>query len=383
MSLDRRVADFVPRQHGAVEVPARDSDRLDRIPTQRGLLPEPGPVAPAPGRRRGRTVLVVVSLAVTAALVATAGVVANQRSVRVEQRQAEAARVAASLTAYHGGARVLDAAQAAGQGPWIDAVATARDAARSAAAAGTSQLAAAPHAGAPLLAALHAAVDQATATADDPTAGLDALTAAAAGVTAPAKAAQDAEAAWPAAEAARIAAEQQAAAQAAAQQAAAQQAAAQQAAARAAAQPVHRATTTRTTTTSTQAPAGGGTVQSIPAGGLVCPGAPVGAAASESSVAAIGAAINAFRQANGLPALAVVRSGTLVAHAEDMAASGGIWHSGFENIVGCTSGGVPSLVQAWANSAPHAAQMLRTGVTTMQVGGATAGGYLYGAVKFL
>ena len=65
-----------------------------------------------------------------------------------------------------------------------------------------------------------------------------------------------------------------------------------------------------------------------------------------------------------------------------MAASGGIWHSGSDNIVGCTSGSVQSLVTAWEHSAPHNAQMLRTGVTTMKVGGASAGGYLYGAVKF-
>ena len=120
----------------------------------------------------------------------------------------------------------------------------------------------------------------------------------------------------------------------------------------------------------------------IPAGGLVCPGAPVGGAASESSVSAIGAAINAYRQSQGLPALSVVRSGTLVGHAEDMAASGGIWHSGQDNIVGCTSGSVQSLINAWSRSAPHNAQMLRTDVTTMKVGGASAGGWLYGAVKF-
>ena len=96
----------------------------------------------------------------------------------------------------------------------------------------------------------------------------------------------------------------------------------------------------------------------------------------------MGAAINAYRQANGLPALAVLRSGSLVAHAEDMAASGGIWHTGYENIVGCTSGGLQSLIDAWSRSAPHNAQMLRTDVSRMYVGGATGGGWLYGAVKF-
>ncbi len=36
-------------------------------------------------------------------------------------------------------------------------------------------------------------------------------------------------------------------------------------------------------------------MQAIPTGGLVCPGAPVGAGVGESSYSAIGAAINAWR----------------------------------------------------------------------------------------
>ena len=202
---------------------------------------------------------------------------------------------------------------------------------------------------------------------------------AAAAVAGPAKAVQDAEAAWQVAEQARIAAEQKAAADAAAAKAAAD------AAAKATPKAPKKSSTKSATSSGTSTSAGsasGGTQRAIPAGGLVCPGAPVGGAASESSVSAIGAAINAYRQSQGLPALSVVRSGTLVGHAEDMAASGGIWHSGQDNIVGCTSGSVQSLINAWSRSAPHNAQMLRTDVTTMKVGGASAGGWLYGAVKF-
>lgn len=397
MALARRVATSLPQQKVSPEAaPAEQAQPvtvgrltrrqlMDHVPTQRGTIPEPPAPAPAPApqqpeRRRSRTALVAVSLTVTAALVGGSAVVVHQRSVRVAERSAADVRVAAALDAQLAGTGTVDAVQRSGEGAWTAALTSAHQAAQAAADSGTAQLAAAPHAAPALLAGLRSAVDLASGTAADPTASLTALTVAAAGVAGPAKAAQDAEAAWQVAEQARIAAEQKAAADAAAAKAAAD------AAAKAAATPksAKKTTTKPSGSSGTQGSSSpsGGAQQAIPAGGLVCPGAPVGAAAGESSVQAIGAAINAYRQSNGLPALAIVRSGTLVAHAEDMAASGGIWHSGQDNIVGCTSGSVQSLLNAWSHSAAHNAQMLRTDVSTMKVGGATAGGWLYGAVKF-
>ncbi len=354
MAIDRRVA----------EVPtATTAARLDQVPTQRTGPDAPEAPRPDP-RRRGRAVTLGVALTATAALLVTTGVVQHQREVRQTERAAAGVRVAAALLVQ--GADVPDASQVAGQGAWTAALSGAHEATTAAAGAGAQTLAATPHAGDAPRATLQSVVDAAAGLAADPTASLTELTAAAGAVTMPAKTATDAEAAWQAAEQARVAAEQ-AAAQAAAE-AAARKAAAAKAPAR------QRST----------APSGGTATgpMAIPAGGLVCKGAPVGAGAGESSVGAIGEAINAYRLANGLPALGVQRSGQLVSHAQTMATSGGIWHSGYDNIVGCTSGSVQSLVNAWANSAPHNKQMLRTDVSVMKVGGASSGGWLYGAVKF-
>jgi len=405
MALTRRVVTTtsVPQQKGspeselateptALELAATGTGRaslLDHVPTQRGALPEaPEPLQTeeAPARRRGRVPMVAVAVTVSAALVVGTAVVAHARSTQAAERAAANVRVAAALAAQDTtdmAARYT--AERTASGAWVAALATAREKTRQAATDGAQQLAADLNADPALLAALQAAVDLANATAADGTASLIDLSAAAAGIAAPAKAASDSQAAWQAAEQARIAAEQQAAADAAAKAAA--DAGAAQAAAAAAAKPVAPAPkpavkpATSSGTQTSPAPTGG-TVQPIPAGGLVCPGAPVGAGVGETSYSAIGSAINAWRAGQGLPALAITRSATLVAHAEDMAASGGIWHSGFDNIVGCTSGNIASLINAWANSAPHRAQMLRTDVTTMKIGGATSGGWLYGAVKF-
>ena len=385
MALTRRVAaTAVPQQHGAPGQAEAGTDRaslLDRVPTQRGAVAGSPPEVPelaGPDRRRGRRVLMIAAVTVSAALVVGSVVEVHQRTVRVTERTAADVRVAVALAAGNGDAAGQDAAQVAGRTAWSGAVSAAREAARGAAASGAQQLAAGGHADPALLAALQSAVERATSTAADPAASLATLSSAASGVAAPAQGVADAENAWQA-EQARVAAEQQAAAEAAAKAAA--DAAAGTAHVAASTRPAARPATSSGTRTAA-VPAAGGAVQAIPAGGLVCPGAPVGAGVGESSAAAIGAAINDFRVGNGLPALAVTRSGTLVAHAEDMAASGGIWHSGSDNIVGCTSGGVSSLITAWANSAPHRAQMLRTDVSVMKVGGATSGGWLYGAVKF-
>ncbi|WP_448631358.1 CAP domain-containing protein [Cellulomonas soli] len=110
------------------------------------------------------------------------------------------------------------------------------------------------------------------------------------------------------------------------------------------------------------------------------PGA--GGSGSESSVGAIGAAINDYRASQGLPTLSVNRSGSLVQHAITMSTAGGIWHSGGDNIVGCSNGGLSSLMSGWKGSPRHNEQMLRTDVSTMYVGGATGAGFLFGAVLF-
>ncbi|MDM7830589.1 CAP domain-containing protein [Cellulomonas edaphi] len=121
----------------------------------------------------------------------------------------------------------------------------------------------------------------------------------------------------------------------------------------------------------------------VPSGGLVCRGSG-GAGAAEQRVKAIGAAINSYRKSHGLRTLRVSRSTTLVNHAKRMATTGGIWHSGRDNIVACVSDdSARTMVRAWAHSAPHKAQMLRRGVTRMTVGGAVNDGWLFGAVRFL
>ncbi|WP_159810058.1 CAP domain-containing protein [Cellulomonas citrea] len=113
---------------------------------------------------------------------------------------------------------------------------------------------------------------------------------------------------------------------------------------------------------------------------LACLSTPPGSG-SPASASAVGAAINSYRASIGLPALSVSTSGTLSSHSLDMAASGGIWHSGFDNIVGCAPSAT-SLVGAWSRSPSHQAQMARTDVSSMSVGAATADGFLFSAVKF-
>ncbi len=396
MALDRRVAVDDPKVAPDTGVQADDGsaararrvqeERLDRVPTQRGPLagaPQAGPVSdeqPVPSERRpGRVALVVGAVTASVALVVAAGVVQHQASVRLEQRRAEEARLAAAVEAIASDEQVSQITLRDERIAATAALAKERGAVTGAVAAADQVLDASPHAGDEALAALRAAIAQVTGEATAPLATPADLDAAQASLAAPLAAVQKAEAEWQAAEAARIEAERKAAEEAARK--AAEEAAAQQAAEAA------RSSKPRSSGTSTQtgtAPAASTTpsTPTIPAGGLVCPGAPTGGGAGESSVDAIGAGINAYRQSQGLPALAVGRSGGLVSHSIDMATAGGIWHSGSDNIVGCTSGSVQSLVNAWSRSAPHNAQMLRTDVSSMAVGGASFGGWLYGAVKF-
>jgi len=237
-------------------------------------------------------------------------------------------------------------------------------------------LAATPNAGDAPRAALSAASSAVATAITAPATSAASLRRLTAGVAAPQQGAVDGQAAWQAAENARVAAEQAAAA-AAAQEAAAAAAARTKSAS---APRASRTTVSRSTSGAAAAPPPAA-APGVPAGGKVCTSA--GGGAGESSVGAIGAAINAYRSSLGLPQLSVSRSGGLVSHAIDMANAGGIWHSGSDNIVGCVSNGSASaLVSAWSNSPGHDAQMRRTDVSGMAVGGASLDGWLYGAVKF-
>ena len=363
-------ADGTTTRTSAVPTRYAPAGTLDRVPTQRT-----GPSLPPPAPRR-RTAAVLVGLGAVAALVVTSAVVQQQRADAAELQHAAQARTAQALAALSADTAGRDDVATVGTAELTAARAAAAAGVTAALAHANGTLGSAVHVGDDLRAPLRGGMVSVAAILGGDRASLAALRAGIATLTGQDQAVAAAEQAWQTADAARAAAEQ-AAAQAAAD------AAAQQAAQQAARQPVR--TFTRTTTRSSApltAPVSSGPV-TIPPGGLVCPGAPSGTPGVESSVGAIGAAINAYRAANGLPTLSVSRSGTLVAHAEDMADAGGIWHSGFDNIVGCVSNeSATTLVQRWAASPPHNAQMLRTDVSSMAVGGAVAGTWLYGAVKF-
>jgi len=346
---------------------------LDRVPTQRS-----GPTAP-PAAPRRRVAAVLVGFGAVVVLVVGGAVVQQQRADAAEQQHAEQARTAQALAALSADATTRDDVATAGSAELTAARAAVTATTTAAVAHANDTLAAAPHVGDDLRGPLQSGIASVTAILGGSPASLAALRAGVSGLTTQDQTVAGAEQAWQAADAARVAAEQAAADQAA------------QAAAQAAAQQAARQSTRSTTRSPARssAPAAGAPAApaagpvSIPAGGLVCPGAPTGTPGAETSVGAIGAAINDYRASNGLPALSVSRSGYLVGHAADMADAGGIWHSGADNIVGCISNGSASgLVGAWSRSPSHNAQMLRTDVSSMAVGGAGAGGWLYGAVKF-
>lgn len=357
-------------------VPSRyaPAGTLGHVPTQRTGPSRPSGPGQSPAPRR-RTATVLVGVGAVTALVVAGTVVQQQRATAAEQQHAVQVRTDQALAALAGDNDARDDVATAGTAE-LTAARTAATAATTAALAhANATLAGSPHVGDDLRAPLQTGIASVASILGGHAPSLAALRAGTVGLAGQDQAVAGAEQAWQAADAARVAAEQ--AAQQAAADAAAQ-AAAQQAAAKA-----PRRTTTRTTTSAPAAAAPASGPMSIPPGGLVCPGAPTGTPGAESSVGAIGAAINAYRASNGLPALSVSRSGYLVGHAADMADAGGIWHSGSDNIVGCISNGSASaLVVAWSQSPPHNAQMLRTNVSSMAVGGATAGGWLYGAVKF-
>jgi chemotaxis protein histidine kinase CheA len=226
-------------------------------------------------------------------------------------------------------------------------------------------LAASPHAGDQNLAALQQATDAVSASAASIGKGtsLAALRATQQAVQAPQQAAAEAQAAWQAAEDARIAAERAAAEQAAAA-AAAQRSASRQSTPRA-------ARSTGSAPAAAAAPAA-----EAPASGWV-------AGVESYGVSGLGAAINAQRAANGLPALSVGGSSSLADHAAEMAAAGSIWHSGRDHIVGWVQPvSAEQMIQAYMNSPSHRAWILKEGKTKVSIGAVTYNGRLYTAMVF-
>lgn len=350
---------------------ARTAAPAGTIPTQRSRAGGPRPHG---GRSRRTWYVVAGGLALVLAGTTT-GVAAQRAAALREEQVAEARlRISAVLPAATTDGGVRDALDAqAATAVYSSARAAVTASAQQVVERANATLAASPQAGDGPRGQLGAAAGAVSTAIAGPNVSITALRTATGGVAAPEKAVVDAQAAWVAAEQARIAAEQAAAAEAA-----------RQAAARASTKTTVKPRSTRTTTTTTQssggtaapAPTGG-----VPAGGKVCQGS--GGAAAEASAGAVGQAINAYRASAGLGALSISRSGSLTSHALNMAATGGIWHSGGDNIVGCVSNGsASSLVAAWSRSPGHNAQMLRTDVSSMSVGAATSAGWLFGAVRF-
>ncbi|WP_456818661.1 hypothetical protein [Cellulomonas sp. URHB0016] len=337
--------------------------RTPTIPTQR-VHQEAAP-APAPVRRR--KVPVAVAGAVAFALVATGS--ATWGIQRDRAQAAEEAAQAHTRVDEVVAAQGVDAAAARTAGRHASVVvydagrAQVKAAAQAALAHAAATLAATPNAGDAPRAALQGASDALTKAVADAHLSPAALRAVTAGLAAPDAAAAQAQAAWQAAEDARIAAEQAAAAQAAAQAAAAARSS----------KPRTSTSTPRTRT----APTGGS------AAPVEEPAEPSGGAGTVFSAGSVGAALNSFRASQGLGALAIVSSGARVSHAQQMAASNSIYHSGATpEIVGRVSGPSSSaMIDAYANSGSHRAIMVGD-YSTAYIGAVTApctmGGVSYG-----
>ncbi|WP_147795579.1 hypothetical protein [Cellulomonas sp. Y8] len=327
-----------------------------------------------PGTARGRAVAVTaLSLALVGGV--AAGVVLQLRADARATAWAHAReRVAVEYAAQLADEAFFADARAAQATARYDALVA--DAVRDAGAVVTAARTAAdasPHAGDAALAALRTAADVAQRAADGTGTGVSpaALAAATASVAAPQQAAVDAEAAWQAAEAARIAAERAAAERAAAE-------AAQRAAAQRSASP--RSTTARSNRAAAPASSGGGAsapAAAAPAASAWAPGV------SSYGVGGLGAALNAARAANGLPALSVSGSSSLANHAAAMAAAGSIWHSGSDHIVGWVQPASDSqMIAAYMNSPSHRAWILKEGRSSVSIGAVTIDGRLYTAMRF-
>lgn len=344
--------------------------------------PAHAPARPAPARPRSRQ---VVALLTAGAVLVTAGgvwAVQQERAERADAQRASQARVtAASLAvAPELAAGRLDGL-VAGTAVVTALRADATTAGRAAVERATATLTASAQAGDAPRGALQSAIGGATGALDAPAVSLTTLRASTAALAAPERAVVDAQAAWQAAENARIAAE----------------AAAAQAAAEAAARASARTTTRTSTGTTTRRTTSTGTGTRTSAGSSGAPAAEAPAAAaglptagSEASSGDVGAALNAHRAANGLGSLSIVRSGARVEHAMQMAASDSIWHSGTRagspkarpEIVGRVSPASASrMIAAYAASSGHNEQMLG-GYSTAYIGAVQYDGWLYTSITF-
>jgi len=390
----------VPTQRTATDAPATAAPVTAAptrvtLPTQRTVPAgerSDEHVVPAASRRTRRRLVGVLAGVAAVALVATGtgAWAANQHAQDVEAARQEARARVDRAVAGRVADRTGDGTAAAR--PEVAALVAERTAQTArlttAVDAAAAVLTTTTHAGDAPRAALQSAVDGARRVAAATDASLTDLRAAGAALVGPQQAATEAEAAWVEQDRQRQAAE-----------AAAQAQQPRGTAARSGASTTRRSTSSAGTTkagTSTGSKSSGAkssgtkssgtkastSPRSIPAGGLVCQGTG-GSAASEASATSLGSAINAYRAKKGLSKLKIVRSGTLVSHAKTMGVTGGIWHSGGDNIVGCAGSSNPSyLVSAWAASPAHDKQMRRTDATTMYVGAATEKGWLFGAVLF-
>ncbi|WP_158372700.1 hypothetical protein [Cellulosimicrobium cellulans] len=343
-------------------------------PATRAPFTLDAPTRPARRRRagRGRAVATTVLCAALVGAVAAGVVVQLRADARATAWAHAQQRVAAAYAAQRvDEAFVADARAARAAGRYDALVAGAVRDAGTVVTAARAAADASPHAGDAPLAALRAAADAAQRAADGAGSGVSPATVAAAvaAVAAPQRAVVDAEAAWQAAEAARIAAERAAAERAAAE--AAQRAAAQ------------RSTSPRTATGARSnraaAPAASG-------GGAAAPAAPAAAWApgvASYGVGGLGAALNAARAENGLPALSVSGSSSLADHAAAMAAAGSIWHSGSDHIVGWVQPVSDSqMIAAYMNSPGHRAWILKADKSSVSIGAVTINGRLYTAMRF-
>ncbi len=329
---------------------------LPRVPTQRS---RPATERRAPRLDRTRLAAATASVVLVAGFAVTTGVAWHARAVqaateaRVDRAVGVLAADSTAGAALNG--HTTSAAAAGARAAHVDAASSAVWEARTA-------LDASPHAGDVPRAQLSAATDTLSALLTQSRTSPYQVAQVTAALSAPLSGVSDAEAQWQAAETARVTAEEQAAAAEAAQRV----------------RTGGNGVRSGENVVPRQTPA----MPTVPASGKQCTAAGEGGAAT--SAAEIGAAINDYRVRNGLPELRVATSDTLGSHAVTMSNAGGIWHSGADNIVGCVSNGSPSsLVVAWSRSAPHNAQMLRTDVTSVRVGGAARDGWLYGAASFL
>lgn len=351
------------------EAPAAQPTALEGPPpAARAPFALDAPARPARRRRTGRGRAVAAAVLCVALVGAVAAGIVVQ--LRADARAAAWARAQERVAAAYAAQRVdeafvADARAARAAGRYDALVAGAVRDAGTVVTAARAAADASPHAGDAPLAALRAAADAAQRAADGAGSGVSPATVAAAvaSVAAPQRAAVDAEAAWQAAEAARIAAERAAAERAAAE--AAQRAATPRASAGA-----------RSARAAAPATSGGGAAAPAPAAAWA-PGV------ASYGIGGLGAALNAARAENGLPALSVSGSSSLADHAAAMAAAGSIWHSGNDHIVGWVQPVSDSqMIAAYMNSPGHRAWILKADKSSVSIGAVTINGRLYTAMRF-